>query len=211
MARSRRLLGADEYVVARLRPHAKVLLRPTLVLLAAATGVGAGVAAVPVGYPPLASAAVVVAGFGVVLAWSVVPFLRWRGTTFTVTNSRIFTRQGVLNRTGKDLPISRITDVAYERRLGDRVLGCGSLVISTAADDSPIRMIDVPDVRWVHSVLTELLLDRPAWAPPGGWPPPVSAQWAGPLRQAQDTAVHELSTPATAPLRSYPATSGLRR
>ena len=95
---------------------------------------------------------------GVVLAiWLVLlPFLRWRTTTYTITNRRLITRSGILNKVGKDLPLNRINEVSYERSLMDRILGCGSLIVQTAAEDGTIVLKDVPDVEHVN------LRDHPA-------------------------------------------------
>jgi uncharacterized membrane protein YdbT with pleckstrin-like domain len=85
------------------------------------------------------------------------PFLRWRTTTYTITNRRLITRSGILNKIGKDLPLNRINEVSYERSLIDRMLGCGSLIVQTAAEDGTIVLHDVPDVEHVNLQMTQLL------------------------------------------------------
>jgi hypothetical protein len=47
--------------------------------------------------------------------------------------------------------------VSYERQILDRLLGCGTLVISAASEFGQIRLHDVPDVERVHLQITELL------------------------------------------------------
>ena len=66
-------------------------------------------------------------------------------------------RRGILNKIGKDMPLMRINDVSYERTLLDRILGCGTLYIQTAADGGTIELKDVPDVERLHLEMTELL------------------------------------------------------
>jgi membrane protein YdbS with pleckstrin-like domain len=51
----------------------------------------------------------------------------------------------------------RINDVSYERTLLDRILGCGTLYVQTAAEGGTIELKDVPDVERVHLEMTELL------------------------------------------------------
>jgi uncharacterized membrane protein YdbT with pleckstrin-like domain len=89
----------------------------------------------------------------------VVPFLKWLTTTYTFTDRRIITRRGIINQTGHDLPLTRINNVAYERSLTDRMLGCGTLMLTTAAEQ-PVVLTDIPDVERVHVVMTELLFGR---------------------------------------------------
>jgi uncharacterized membrane protein YdbT with pleckstrin-like domain len=83
--------------------------------------------------------------------------LRWRTTTYTVTNRRLITRSGILNKIGKDLPLNRINEVSHERSLMDRILGCGSLIVQTAAEDGTVVLKDVPDVEHVNLQITQLL------------------------------------------------------
>ena len=89
-------------------------------------------------------------------AWVVAPYLRWLTTTYTLTDRRIITRRGILHKSGHDLPLSRINNVAYERSLLDRMLGCGTLILTTAAE-APVALHDIPDVEGVHVLMTELL------------------------------------------------------
>lgn len=149
-------LGADEVEILHLRTHGKALVGPVLVLLVTAVLVGVAVAAAPPGWQPWASWSLFGLGGVVVLGWAVLPYLRWLTTTYTLTDRRIITRRGILNKTGHDLPLSRINNVAYERSLLDRVLGCGTLQLTTAAE-APVCLHDIPDVERVHVVMTELL------------------------------------------------------
>ena len=87
---------------------------------------------------------------------TLVPFLRWLTSTYTLTDRRVITRHGIVTTTGHDLPLSRINNVTYERSLLDRLLGCGTLQFTTAAE-APVTLPDVPDVERVHVVMTELL------------------------------------------------------
>lgn len=171
---SQKLLGADEHVLLHLRTHGKALCWPAVALVGVGAAVGAGAALIPSGYRPVGQLAI--AGVGLVLAiwWAGIPFLRWRTTTYTITNHRLIARRGILNKTGKDLPLLRINNVSYKRSLLDRMLGCGTLNLQTAAEGGPIVLADVPDVERVHLSVSELLFG----SGPTTWPlttqPPVN-------------------------------------
>mgnify|MGYP001296184206 CR=1 FL=1 len=159
MALSPRLLGDGEGVVAHMRTHVKALVAPVLALVVIAALAGVAGWFVPVdwrgyGWPALAVAAAVA-----VVAFVAVPTLRWATTTYTVTDHRIITRRGIITRVGHDLPITRINDVSYRRGLLDRLLGCGTLVLTTAAED-PVYLRDIPDVEAVHVLVANLLFDE---------------------------------------------------
>ena len=156
---SRRLLNEGERVVVSTRTHVKALLVPALwlILVAAVAGYvssftgGAGRA------QPLLVAVIWLVAL-VAVTWLVVrPFLTWMTTEYTVTDRRLITRTGILNRRGHDIPISRISDVAYEHGLVDRMLGCGTLVISDASEVGRVALPDVPRVEQLQLQLSELL------------------------------------------------------
>jgi len=152
-----KLLGADEYEVIHTRTHAKALVGPALVLIMLGAAVGAGVALVPTEFRPIGQVAVAVLGTLPLIWWVVLPFLRWRTTTYTVTNRRLITRRGVLNKVSLDVPLDRIHEVSQERSLSDRMFGCGTLQIQTAAEDGLVVLADVPEVEHVHAEMTGLL------------------------------------------------------
>ncbi len=150
------LLGQGEVEVLHLRTHAKALIAPALVLLLAVVATGLAFAFLPASMLPWGAWVAVALAALVIVIWTVVPFLRWLTTTYTFTSRRIITRRGIINKSGHDLPLTRINNVAYERSLSDRIFGCGTLRLTTAADE-PVVLADIPDVERVHVVMTELL------------------------------------------------------
>ena len=153
MAISSRLLNEGESVVFSTRTHAKALLLPGVLLL-----VSLGLAA---WLSNLTDGVVVMGGWGVgvlvILAFVVWPFLNWLASTYTVTTRRLITRHGVFTRTGHDIPLNRISDVSYERDLIDRILGCGTLVVSDASEVGRVALPDVPRVEQLQLQISELL------------------------------------------------------
>jgi membrane protein YdbS with pleckstrin-like domain len=157
---STRLLGADEYVVMHLRTHGKVLFWPALGLIAVGGLIGIGTALIPSAFRPGGQIAVALLGLALAIWWAIIPYLRWSTNTYTLTNRRLITRWGILNRAGKDFPLTRVNDVAYEQSMADRMLGCGTLYVQSAAEGGPIVLVDVPDVADVHVTMSELLHGR---------------------------------------------------
>lgn len=157
MSLPRRLMTDGERVVVSTRTHVKVLLGPALVLLvvAAAGGFLAAWTRDQVG----PGAAWVVAGVALLLVlWrSVLPFLRWLTWTYTVTDRRIVEQRGLVTRTGRVIPLSRVNDVSFEKNLDDRLLGCGTLVVHDASEQSGLRLHDIPRVDELHRTLTQLI------------------------------------------------------
>ena len=154
-------LGADEQVVLRTRTHAKALFSPASGLVVIGAAVGAGCALIPGEARPVGQLGVALVGLALAVWWSVIPFLRWRATTYTVTTRRLLTRRGILSRTGHQIPLDRVVEVSLVRSLGDRILGCGTLTIITAGEDGALVLDDVPEVETVHAELSELLYGDP--------------------------------------------------
>ncbi|MDR1767702.1 MAG: PH domain-containing protein [Propionibacteriaceae bacterium] len=151
-----KFLGQGEVEILHMRTHGKKLVIPAVVLVVVAVLLGVAIAMTPPDWPPWV--VWVEVGVAVVawLLWTVYPFLRWLTSTYTLTDRRIITRKGIINKSGHDLPLSRINNVAYQRSLLDRILGCGTLVLTTAAE-APVLLDDIPDVERVHVLMTELL------------------------------------------------------
>ena len=154
MTLPRKLMIDGEQTVMTTRTHVKVLFVPVVILLAVGAAGGFLAARVDPGAPRW-----VVIGIAVVLALlgSVLPFLRWFLWTYTLTNKRIVEQKGILTRTGRVIPLSRINDVAFEKNLNDRILGCGTLIIHDASEQAGLELRDIPHIEDIHRTLTGLV------------------------------------------------------
>lgn len=158
MAIKRDQLGRDERVVVSMRTHGKVLIWPAVILIVSSSLLGLAIALLPPDWRPWGTYAAV-GLYAVVFVLAVLlPFLRWLTSTYTITDRRIVTRRGIVNKTGHDLPLRRINNVNYERSVTDRLLGCGTLILETAAGQ-PLTLPDVPRVERVHVTINDLLYD----------------------------------------------------
>lgn len=159
MAISKDTLGDGEEVVLHMHTHGKALIWPVAALIVLSAALGVGIALLPPSTQPWGTW-VAIGVFVVLVVWLVlIPFLKWVTSTYTVTDRRIITRRGILNKTGHDLPLRRINNVNYERSLTDRILGCGTLVLETAAGQ-PLVLHDLPRVERVHVLINNLLFRR---------------------------------------------------
>lgn len=153
-----KLLGDDEEIVASMRTHWKALVMP-IVLLVFVVVIGAFLASIaPAGdYQKWMRLAILIVAVILIIGGTLWPILTWATATYTITNRRLITRRGVLTRTGRDIPLTRINDVSTERGLLDRIFGCGTLVIESAGQRGRIVLRDVPQVESIHLRMSELL------------------------------------------------------
>lgn len=151
-----KLLGTGEQELLHLRSHGKTMIAPTLWLLVVSAFAGALFAMLPASWRPGSGWAATLLAVLIAIPVYLVPLLRWRTTTYTLTSHRLITRRGIVHKVGHDVPVARITNVAYERSLTDRMFGCGSLVFTTSAE-APVVLHDIPKVEEVGVAISNLL------------------------------------------------------
>lgn len=160
MTLSRKLMIDGETIVTSTRTHIKVLFVPFLILIVAA-GAGGYLAATAWGTAGNVLSWIIIAlAVVLVVAGSVIPFARWLSWTYTITNKRLVEQRGILTRTGRVIPLNRINDVAFEKNLNDRLLGCGTLIIHDASDQAGLELRDIPHIEALHRTLTNLVFEH---------------------------------------------------
>lgn len=158
MAIPKKMLSRDEVVVRHMRTHIKVILgRIALLALILVAAVVASVL-VPAEWSPWGYLAIWLLALAISVPAFVLAWLTWLTTTYTITTKRVITRSGILNRTGHDLPLSRISDVQQDKDLTDRFFGCGTLALQTSSDD-PLILHDIPKVEMVQVEISNLLFN----------------------------------------------------
>lgn len=88
--------------------------------------------------------------------------LRWRTTTYQLTTWRLQLRSGILSRSGRDLPLARISGVSFSRGLPGRLLGYGDLVVDSPGQEGKLVLRSVPAIERVQATLFRLVEDEQA-------------------------------------------------
>ena len=158
MAYPEQLLASDEKVVRHLHPHWITLVPPVLVVVVVAALTGFGIALVPTtGSRQPLLVAILVLAVVLLVPFALVPALRWGTTHYVITTHRVMLRTGVLNRQGKDVAYPRITDVAYEQSLWDRIVGSGTLTIESAGEGPPQVLDNLPRSDEIQQLINRLV------------------------------------------------------
>lgn len=137
MAFPKRLLIEGEELVLDLRPHPVALALPAFVLLVALVGAGwlsTTALNVWIGW------AIFIA---IVIAYVIPRFLNWWTSLFAVTSDRLIHRSGWISKTSMEIPLEAINDVRLEQGIVDRIVGAGSIIISSASTGGVNRFNDV--------------------------------------------------------------------
>jgi len=91
------------------------------------------------------------------LALVVVPFLRWRTTHYVVTTHRVMVRRGILSKEGKDITLSKVTDVSFRQSFLDRLIRAGTLNIESAGDSADELLRNIPNSDDVQQLINALI------------------------------------------------------
>jgi uncharacterized membrane protein YdbT with pleckstrin-like domain len=172
-------LAVGEESVAILHPHWKTLVGPISLAFLVVAGLLVGEVMIPASKDAaIERLALAVAAIALLMWWLMYPVLVWRTTVYELTTKRMRLRDGILTRRGRDIPLSRITDVSFSKGVLDRLLGSGTLVVESAGEHSELRLKEIPHVERVSATLFQLVeterqrdnRPRPDQGDRGGWP-----------------------------------------
>ena len=156
-----RSLAVGEVSVKTVHPHWKTLVPPVLLAFVVVAVLLVGEVLIPeskaAGIERLALALVAIV---LLMWWLMLPILTWRTRVYELTNRRMRLRDGILTRSGRDIPLSRITDVSFRKGILDRLLGSGTLVVESAGEHGELALNEIPHVERVSALLFQLVEDE---------------------------------------------------
>ena len=135
-----RVLLPHERRVITVRFHPAVLIKPVALALA-----GLAVAGLLSTIARLDNTDVLVV---IWLAWLVLlirllyKIYVWLEDYFVVTSQRLLLATGVVRKSVKMMPLSKVTDMSFNRSAMGRLLGYGTFVVESAGQDQALRTID---------------------------------------------------------------------
>jgi uncharacterized membrane protein YdbT with pleckstrin-like domain len=151
-------LTNDEKIIIEFHPHWSTLVSTIFWAIIAVAVSGAIIFFIPDGGSQT-MIRLIVAGLGAiaVLFVGLIPFLRWATTTYTLTNRRFVMRHGILSRSGRDIPLTRVNDVSFEHNLIQRMLGTGTLIVESGGEHGQLILKSIPRVEYVQNQLYQLV------------------------------------------------------
>jgi uncharacterized membrane protein YdbT with pleckstrin-like domain len=153
-----KVLADDEEVVRHLHPHWLTVFWPIVWLLLIVGLASFGAAAIPDGRQQgMYRLAIVGVALLLILYLVVRPLLVWRCTHYVITTHRVLFREGVLARRGRDIGLSRITDVSYRQTLWERIVSSGTVTIESAGEGGATVLQHIPDSDGVQQLLNHMI------------------------------------------------------
>jgi len=84
------------------------------------------------------------------IPWAIWRWLVTRNTRYALTDQRLKTTRGVLNRVTDDLELYRVKDTHFQQSFWQRLVGIGDIVLSTSDATTPTLVLG--DIRQAESV-----------------------------------------------------------
>ncbi|GAA4515365.1 PH domain-containing protein [Actinoallomurus oryzae] len=151
-------LTEDERIILEFHPHWSTLV--STIFWAIVTVVVAGVIIffIPDGDSQTLIRLIVAAvGVVAIIVVGFLPFLRWVTTSYTLTNRRFVMRHGILSRSGRDIPLTRVNDVSFSHSLIERIFGTGTLVVESGGENGQLVLKKIPRVEYAQNQLYRLV------------------------------------------------------
>lgn len=101
--------------------------------------------------------------FVLCLLYFIVKWFKWGSTVYAVTDERIITQKGILNKTYEDIPLGMVANMNVSQSIGKRMLGYGTINFATQSAQGRMGTIKweaVPDPLRVRSKVQEVMDTR---------------------------------------------------
>jgi len=135
----RKLLGDTEQVILDFHPHWVALVKPIGWTVLWVVGLLAGLFFI--------DSYRLYVFLGAIVAWAVTAgmgFLRWRTTEYVLTTERLITRQGIVSKSGREIPLERVNDISFRQTVLERLVGSGDLVVESAGEQGQEPFVNIP-------------------------------------------------------------------
>jgi uncharacterized membrane protein YdbT with pleckstrin-like domain len=79
--------------------------------------------------------------FALLLAWVIGQIVDWSVDYFVVTSQRLLLTQGIIVRKVNMMPLSKVTDMSFQRSLLGQLLGYGEFIVESAGQDQALSHV----------------------------------------------------------------------
>ena len=85
--------------------------------------------------------------------WLILRYMKWLTTNFVITSNRLIFRQGVIGKSGIEIPLERVMNVNFHQSVFERILGAGDLLIESGGEDGQQRFTDIRHPAQVQNLI----------------------------------------------------------
>jgi uncharacterized membrane protein YdbT with pleckstrin-like domain len=163
-------LNANETVALDMHPHWWYFAEPAMVLGGAIIVGIVLIVTNPNGFLGTSAKWVGLGLLAVGAVWLVGRYMKWISTNFVITSQRLIFRQGIIAKTGIEIPLERVNNVNFSQGIFERLLGAGDLLIESGGEDGQQRFTDIrhPDEvqNLIHAQMEGVAQRRGSYAHP---------------------------------------------
>ncbi len=134
-----RYLLPHEHQVITVHQHPAVLIRPIFELV-----VGLAIAIWLAFWVAHGNGAVIItvwALFAILLLWAIGKIVDWAVNYFVVTSQRMLLAQGIVVRKVNMMPLTKVTDMSFQRTALGQILGYGEFIVESAGQDQALSHV----------------------------------------------------------------------
>ena len=135
-----RYLLPHEHQVITVRKHPAVLIIPIALTLAGL--ILAGVLSTSIARNSSLGLEVIWWAWAALLLYLIWKVINWSVDYFVVTSRRILETSGIITRKVAMMPLSKVTDMSFQRSAAGRMFGYGQFIIESAGQDQAMRSVD---------------------------------------------------------------------
>ena len=96
-----------------------------------------------------------IAAFGVGILILIYWYIQTRATELTVTDSDLMYERGILSKERTSVSINHVRSVNVVQSFVNRILGVGTIQISTAGDEPEFTIADMPDPHVIREAIAK--------------------------------------------------------
>ena len=85
--------------------------------------------------------------------WLIIRYMKWLTTNFVITSNRLIFRQGIVGKSGIEIPLERVNNVNFHQTVFERILGAGDLLIESGGEDGQQRFTDIRHPAQVQNLI----------------------------------------------------------
>jgi uncharacterized membrane protein YdbT with pleckstrin-like domain len=85
--------------------------------------------------------------------WLIIRYMKWLTTNFVITSNRLIFRQGIIGKSGIEIPLERVNNVNFHQTVFERILGAGDLLIESGGEDGQQRFTDIRHPAQVQNLI----------------------------------------------------------
>ena len=134
-------LTDDETIIRMFRPHWKLLFVPIGWFLLLSIGLAL---ILKLFKPGSFGWLMLVVYIGLALWLVVNPVLTWWTSLYVLTTERLMSRNGLVSKSGIEIPLENITNVNFSQTMVERMIGAGDLLVESAGTSGQSKFKDIP-------------------------------------------------------------------